>query len=136
MDTEKTLTTLAENAIKRLKRLPQPVVRVSGPLTSGGYGYEENLRRFITAQQKLRAMGMTVYDYFEDNDDEQVIKNLEIKGDEVIRLYHQPILETGLIGTVYMLPNWEDSEGAKAEYDHFVSNDLNVHFIPEEWFVG
>lgn len=30
------LQALAEGAIERLRRLPQPVVRVSGPITSGG----------------------------------------------------------------------------------------------------
>ncbi|MCA9358489.1 hypothetical protein KC902_04485 [Candidatus Kaiserbacteria bacterium] len=60
------LQALAEGAIERLRRLPQPVVRVSGPITSGGYGYEENVRRFVLAQQKLRELGYTVFDYFED----------------------------------------------------------------------
>jgi hypothetical protein len=46
------LKKLAGGAIERLGLLPQPVVRVSGPLTSGGFGYEENLRRFIIAQSK------------------------------------------------------------------------------------
>jgi hypothetical protein len=40
----KVLKSLADDAISRLVELPPPVVRVSGPLTSGGYGYEENQR--------------------------------------------------------------------------------------------
>ena len=128
------LNELAVGAIKRLENLPQPVVRVSGPITSGGFGYDENIRRFILAQQALRDQGYTVFDYFEDNDDEDVIKRLDVTPGEVMNFYHQPILKTGLITTVYMMPRWEDSGGARAEHKHFVSNNLEVELIPEEWF--
>ena len=55
-------------------------------------GYEENVRRFVLAQQKLRELfGYTVFDYFEDNTDEEVIKSLSLSGDVVMQYYHQPI---------------------------------------------
>ena len=128
------LQQLAEGAIERLKALPQPVVRVSGPLTTGGYGYNENLRRFIVAQQKLREQGLTVFDYFEDNDDEDVIKTLDVSWDDVMDLYHQPILESGLITAVYMMPLSEKSKGATQEKSYFEKNNLEAHDIPEFWF--
>lgn len=120
-------------AVERLKLLPQPVVRVSGPITSGGFGYEENLRRFIKAQQVLRDKGFTVFDYFEDNDDEAVIKTLDISWEKVMELYHDPILATGLISEVYMMPRWQESNGARWEHEHFVQNNLKVGDVPEEW---
>jgi len=129
------LQQLAAGAIKRLEVLPQPVVRVSGPLTSGGFGYEENLRRFIVAQQKLREQGKTVFDYFEDNDDEGTIKSLDVNWEEVMQCYHQPILETGLISAVYMMPRSEESNGATMERDYFERNGLDIVPIPEEWFL-
>lgn len=132
-EAQQTLRTLAEGAIERLKELPQPVVRVSGPIASGGYGYEENMRRFIAAQQKLREQGYTVFDYFEDNDDEEVIKELDVPWEEVMRHYHDPILKTGFITTVFMMPNWQDSNGAKWEHQHFLDNELEVAMVPEEW---
>lgn len=135
MNPIQTLTELSSAAIERLWQMPQPVVRVSGPITSGGFGYEENLRRFIKAQQILREKGFTVFDYFEDNDDEDVIKELKLVGNGVMDHYHQPILKTGLITAVYMMPRWEESGGARAEHEHFVSNNLKVELIPEEWFV-
>ncbi len=134
MEPVQILTELAKGAIGRLGQMPQPVVRVSGPITSGGFGYEENLRRFIKAQQILRENGFTVFDYFEDNDDEAIIKDLTLVGNEVMDYYHQPILETGLITAVYMMPRWEESGGARAEHEHFVSNKLKVELIPDEWF--
>lgn len=134
MNKNEILSELAKGAIDRLRQLPQPVVRVSGPITTGGFGYDENLRRFVKAQQILREKGFTVFDYFEDNEDESVIKDLSLTGDEVMSHYHQPILKTGLITAVYMMPRWEESGGAKAEYEHFVSNNLKIEYIPEEWF--
>jgi hypothetical protein len=128
------LARLATGAVERLGQLPQPVVRVSGPLTSGGFGYEENLRRFTIAQQKLRERGFTVFDYFEDNDDEDIIKTLDVEWGEVMEHYHMPILETGLIKTVYMMPRSEESNGAMTEKQYFEKNGLQIEQVPEEWF--
>lgn len=86
------LRDLAGGAITRLKQLPPRVVRVSGPLTSGGFGYDENLRRFILAQEKLREAGYTVFDYFEGNHDERHIIPLQLPWQEVMEHYHLPIM--------------------------------------------
>ncbi len=128
------LKTLAGGAIERLMMLPQPVVRVSGPLTSGGYGYEENLRRFITAQEKLRAQGLTVFDYFEGNDDERHIVSLELPWLEIMEHYHKPIMAAGLLKTCYMMPRWQESNGAKYEHQFALDLSLEIKDIPEDWF--
>jgi hypothetical protein len=127
------LQTLTDGAVARLKSLPQPVVRVSGPITTGGFGYEENLKRFVKAQRILHSKGFTVFDYFEDNDDEEVIKSLDLQA-EVMEYYHKPILQTGLIKAVYMMPRWSESGGATAEREHFIKNQLEIVEIPEERF--
>lgn len=109
------------------------MVRVSGPITGNEmFSYEENLDRFIKAQQVLRDKGFTVFDYFEDNDDEKVIQKHELQ-DLVMEYYHQPILQSGYLAAVYMMPYWELSGGARAEYQHFVENGLPIEHIPEEW---
>jgi hypothetical protein len=129
------LKTLAGGAIERLKVLPQPVVRVSGPLTSGGYGYDENLSRFLIAQAKLREEGYTVFDYFEGNHDERQIIELGISDwKEVMEYYHNPIMATGLIKTVFMMPKWETSNGAKWEHEFAKKSGLSIRPIPDEWF--
>lgn len=128
------LQELAREAIVRLSELPQPVVRVSGPLTSGGYGYEENQRRFIVAQAKLREEGNTVFDYFEGNHDERHIVELALSWEDVMEHYHKPIMATGLIKTVFMMPMWETSNGAKWEHAFAESLGLNICELPSEWF--
>ncbi|MCA9362184.1 hypothetical protein KC906_02320, partial [Candidatus Kaiserbacteria bacterium] len=88
----------------------------------------------IKAQQALRDRGFTVFDYFEDNGDEQVIQEHGLQ-DLVMEQYHQPILQSGYLTAVYMMPHWELSGGARQEYQHFVDNDLPIKHIPEEWLL-
>lgn len=128
------LKKLASLAIDRLKELPQPVVRVSGPLTSGGYGYEENQRRFIVAQEKLREQGYTVFDYFEGNHDERHIIELSLPWEKVMEYYHRPIMATKLIESVFMMPRWKESNGATWEHQFAEELGLNIKPIPDSWF--
>lgn len=128
------LKTLAGGAIERLKELPHPVVRVSGPLTSGGYGYDENLRRFLIAQETLRAEGYTVFDYFDGNYDERQIIPLKLPWEEVMEHYHVPIMETGLLSVMFIMPLWESSNGAKVEHDFALKTGMTINYLPEKWF--
>ncbi|MEY2665298.1 MAG: hypothetical protein RLZZ480_403 [Candidatus Parcubacteria bacterium] len=133
----KILQNLAAAAIERLRALPQPVVRVSGPFTSGGYGKEENLRRFLLAQEKLREQGYTVFDYFDGHDDEIVIADLGFEDyNEVMEHYHRPIMATGLIETVFMMPKWRESNGATWEHEFATELGLKIRPIPDSWFEG
>ena len=109
MPVETVLNDLALGAIGRLKQLPQPVVRVSGPLTSGPRD-------------------------FDGNNDEAVIKSLDVPWDMVMEHYHRPILETGLIGACYFIPEWELSSGASWEHDFYTTHQLEIIYVPEEWF--
>ena len=128
------LKKLAGGAIERLKQLPQPVVRLSGPLTTSAYGYDDNLRRFLKGQDILREKGYTVFDYFEGHNDEDVIKSLELPWAEVMKYYHRPIMATGLIKGSFFMPLWKESNGATAEHEYAEEFGLEIHEFPEEWF--
>lgn len=132
-EAQQTLSKLAERAIERLKQLPQPVVRLSGPLTTSAYGYEDNLRRFLKGQDFLREKGYTVFDYFEGHDDEEVIKSLNVPWEEVMEYYHRPIMATGLIREAFFLPLWEQSNGALREHAFAEEYGLLTHDFPEAW---
>ena len=132
---QQTLSKLAGGAIERLKQLPQPVVRLSGPLTTSAYGYEDNLRRFLKGQDILREKGYTVFDYFEGHNDEDVIKDLNLPWSEVMKYYHRPIMATGLIRGAFFLPRWERSNGATSEHEYAKEIDLEIYDFPEEWFL-
>lgn len=128
------LKTLAGGAIERLKTLPQPVVRVCGPLTSGGLGYDENLKLFMKSELVLKEKGYTVFDYFEGNHDERQIVALNIPWEEVMEHYHKPILLAGLIDTAFFLPRWRESNGATWEHEFIIENtNTKVRSFPAEW---
>lgn len=132
MQTHKILNQLASRAIARLEALPQPVVRICGPLTSGGAGYEENLKRFERATSYLTEQGYTVFDYFAD-DDEEYLKELDIPWETIMEHYHKPILETELLTTAFFLPDWKSSRGASWEHDFIANNtDMNIEYLSDD----
>lgn len=129
------LHSLANGAVARLKLLPAPVVRVCGPLTSGGYGYDENLRRFRVAEERLKHEGKTVFDYFANNSDELHIKDAGIPWELVMEHYHKPILSSGLIAKAYFMPKWQTSNGASWERDYIENfTAMQIAELGEEWF--
>lgn len=130
----KKLADIAEEAIERLRKLPTPVVRVCGPLTSGGLGYDANLKLFQKANTVLGAKGYTVFDYFEGHHDERKIIELNLPWEDVMEYYHKPILEANLIETAFFLPRWRESNGATWEHDFISKNTkTKIRSLPEEW---
>ena len=128
------LTSLAGGAIARLEALPQPVVRVCGPLTSGGFGYDKNLVRFKRAEQALRDKGFTVFDYFDSSDDEEQIKAASIPWEMVMEHYHDPILRANKLTKAFFMPKWEESNGSIWEREFITANtSTEVADLPEEW---
>lgn len=130
------LKTLAGAAIERLKELPQPVVRVCGPLTSKtspGFSYEQNLKRFLCAQAALQDKGLTIFDYFEGNHDESQIQPLGLPWEEVMLYYHRPIMESGWLKVAYFMPYWQESSGARFEREECSRLGITIEELPETW---
>lgn len=126
-----TLRQLALEDIARLETLPKPLVRVCGPWTTGGWGLEENLRRYKAAVEALESRGFTVVDYFES---EKVIKTLGAEHADIMREYHEPILGCGLISEAFFMPKWQESKGSIWEKDFFEKNtDTKIVEMPDEW---
>lgn len=137
MEHKQLLEKLAQKAVERLQTLPQPVVRACGPLTSGGFGYEENLRRFRIAEEKLKAEGKVVFDFFDGHDDEEVIKEAGIDWPTVMEYYHKPILASGLIQTAYFMPRWQESNGATWEHNYIKQHtSMKIFELEEAWLTG
>lgn len=117
-----TLTALAEQEIKRITQMPQPVVRVCGPLTCDGPdGYQRNAKRLADAEQILQSEGMTVWTFGEA---EEEIFGKNFDDGNIFTYFHKPILETGLIKEAYFLPRWNESNGATLERN--IANEANV----------
>lgn len=105
-------------AIADLKALPPPIVRLSGPLRTGGDGYEVNQRRFKTGEALLRSRGLTVYGY------EKFKEVIQANYDLHFEHFNIPILQSGLIRSIFFLPGWETSGGAS--YERKLCGELNI----------
>ena len=125
------LQKLAADTIESLKKAKQPIVRVCGPLTTGGFGYDENARRLEKAEQYLEEHGHTVFKF---GDSEAHIKGKNYEYNAVMEQFHQPILQSGLISEAYFLPGWEQSRGTTWERN-FIKDHTTIVIkeFPEEW---
>jgi len=126
------LKQLAEREIKKIEQLPQPVVRVCGPLTCDGpEGYERNADRLALAEKILQDKGMTVWTFGES---EEEIYGKGYSNENVFEFFHKPVLESGLIKEAYFLPRWHESNGATLERNTATEAKVSIKEFPEEWF--
>lgn len=126
------LKALAEREIQRIEQLPQPVVRVCGPLTcDGSEGYERNASRLADAEKILQSQGMTVWTFGEA---EEEIFGKNYDHGNIFTYFHKPILESGLIKEAYFLPRWNESNGATLERNIATETQVVIKEFPEEWF--
>jgi hypothetical protein len=126
------LSQLAEREIKRIKQLPQPVVRVCGPLTCDGpEGYTRSASRLTEAEKILQKKGMTVWTFGEA---EEEIFGKGYANENIFEYFHKPILKSGLIKKAYFLPRWEESIGATSERNIATEAGVAIIEFPEKWF--
>ncbi|HEY4486572.1 MAG TPA: DUF4406 domain-containing protein [Candidatus Paceibacterota bacterium] len=112
---------LSKIALQVLARMPEPRGELCGPITSGGAGsVEANLRRFDRAIQKLTEEGTEIFSQmpFEMIIQEMRQKmNLKEYDTYILNDFYLPIFESGFIHTLYFLPDWETSVGARWEHE-------------------
>lgn len=126
------LRMLAEREINKIERMPQPVVRVCGPLTADGPdGYERNAKRLVSAERILQSQGMTVWTF---GDAEEEIFGKGYDHQNIFTYFHKLVLESGLIKEAYFLPRWDRSHGATLERAIALESGVVVNEFPEDWF--
>ena len=128
---QKDLAELAQKTIEQLKAMPQPIVRVCGPLTTGGLGYEENARRLTKSEEVLSAKGYTVFRF---GDAEASIQDKGYSHENIMNIFHGPVLQSGLIAQAFFLPHWEQSKGAMIERELCAHYNIEIKEFPEDWF--
>ncbi len=135
---------LAEVAVRTLKRqwdrLPAKnsieVAVVSGTLTNGGtLPYDtvrKNIRNFGRMIAKLRRLGISVWDQRPFEKHIFRIKDLPENTGKPMKLlngFYKPVFESGLVTLAFMLPNWEESHGARWERKIFRKLDIPTFFV-------
>jgi len=115
----KTFGDLVPISIRIIGRMPQPVVLVSGPISSGGKGsLTENLKVFEDAIITFMKKGYSVFNQlpFEPKLQE-LSKDYKEYCTPILDDIFLPILKSGLIKKMFFIPGWESSVGARWEYN-------------------
>jgi len=104
-----------------MKRMPQPMIQVCGPIATGGLGsIETNLHAFNETIKKLQADGFTIFDQMPYEDTMQRLKanyseTNHHKG--IFEDFYWPVFHSGLVSAFYFMPNWQTSKGATMEHE-------------------
>jgi len=117
-----------------LDRMPQPVVLVSGPISTGGRGsIAENLKAFAVAISEVKEKGNTVFNQlpFEDKFVELSKKSQLQYFRPILDDFFLPILKSGKISKIFFMPGWETSTGAKWEYEQAQKLGIEQALISE-----
>lgn len=124
-------------SLKIMRRIPDPVSMVSGPLTTGGLGsFEKNLWLFDLVITKLSADGHYIFSQLPT---ENLMNKVWRKWLEprycmpILEDYYQPIFESGLVRKVHFIPGWQKSFGARWEREECHRVGIETVFLPEQF---
>ena len=126
-------------ALEILRDIPKPLVQVCGPVSTGGKGsIEKNLLRLENAMLKLVAQGINVFDQASFEEPMQKIRQESSKTSdesnlELLERFYKPLFESGLINTLYFLPDWQSSFGARWERKQAEQLGMNIIDLPDDF---
>ena len=116
-----------------LKRMPQPVGQVCGPISTGGLGSVlKNLIAFNETIIFLQADGNNIFDQMPF---EEPIKRmtLGIKPGEyatfLLTDFYLPLFESGLVKKFYFMKDWQSSKGAKWEHEQAIRLGIEIKYL-------
>lgn len=139
IDTAKTYEELCAIALDVLKNMPQPIVVVCGPLSTGGTGdIKKNLALIEQTIYKLSDRGQQVFNYLPF---EKAIPTLKAKFGENTREKNQLLLDnfylaiysSGFIKKMYFLDGWELSHGASWEREIAKKHSIEIEDLPKDF---
>jgi len=138
LDSTETFHDMLSIALKVLGRMPDPIVELCGPMSTGGAGtLEANMRRYKAAVQVLHEEGFNVFDPtpFQkamiriSGHMENGVYNMDI-----LHIFYHGVFNSGYIKTAYFLPDWESSKGATWERGQLESLNVEILEFPERLY--
>lgn len=133
---------VADVVLEVLHLLPQPVVQVCGPISTGGLGCrEKNMRVFARCICELRMQGMNVFDQVPlQNGFDRLVREWRKANPNanyclpILETVYKPIFLSGLVKTAYFLPGWQSSFGTRWERGIVVGHGIESREFPMEWW--
>lgn len=128
----RTFEDLRQIATRVLRRMPQPIAQVCGPISTGSTGtIGENLERLHGAIEKLKANGVSVFNQVPFEMPMQRIKSYRPDAGNVTLLneFYLPLFKSRFVDTLYFLPGWESSQGASWEHEQALRLGLDIVYL-------
>lgn len=126
-------------ALRVLDRMPQPIVQICGPISTGGKGsVEENISEFEKAILFFSQQGEIVFDQMPFQKAMQRIKknlkNLTGYDQQLLDDFYLPIFESGKIKKLRFLPDYKSSTGATWEDEQGQRLNIKIIYLEENWY--
>ncbi len=129
------ITSVYKIAERILDRMPDNLVQVCGPITTGGRGsVEANLEVFNDKIKELQNSGLNVFDQmpFEDPMHRIMLDFQKTKNEymnSILDDFYLPLFETRKIKELHFLPDWQSSKGACWEHDMAIKLGIKIHYL-------
>lgn len=137
-EVSRALATLVERALAEIELMPQPVVQVCGPISTGGSGEHENKKKLISAIKYVQSvLKESVFNQLKY--EELFNKALGPKTNKydypLLENFYGPLLQSGLIKKMYFIEDWENSIGSKWEYDLAKKLGLEIEILDPQKYL-
>lgn len=131
-----TFKEIGQIATKAIKKMPNNLAQVCGPITTGGTTIQENQEKLTKTINKLIQQGKKIYDQrplenaiFKVR--EQLAKNYNPQ--ELLEQIFKPLFETGKITTTYFIEGWKTSTGAKWEHEQAKKRNIKIIYLEKNF---
>lgn len=116
-----------------IERMPDRIIMVSGPITTGGLGSRDaNIARFKETIAALENEGLAVFDqmpmeqhFWRIMEDTSYYRPNE---DHLLEAFYGQLFASGLIHTLFMMMGWRGSYGATWEHERARTCNLSIHY--------
>ena len=122
---------LADIALRVVARILPPVGQVCGPITTGGHGdIEKNMNVFVATINRLEEQGLNIFNQVPFQQLMRRLKATHPNGEiAILEQFYGPLFRSGFITTLYFIPGWETSFGAKWEHGQAQHLGLEVVYL-------
>ena len=128
-----TMSHMFEVGLRVLKKIPQPVEQICGPISTGGKGsLLENLVAFNETIVSFQNEGKNIFDQMPFEEPMQRIKSGLQQGEyatTILTDFYLPIFESGLVKKLYFMKDWQSSKGSNWEHEQAKRLGIEIEYL-------